>query len=102
MLRRTLGVLLTGLLGAILWTASAAPAQAQQYNLTNFSYYPYYYYPHSYWPIMGPRWPEPVGTPYVRPPAYMQFPAMKVPDWRFEYWEPQTYHRGFHFLLDVF
>jgi hypothetical protein len=51
---------------------------------------------------MGPKWPEPIGAPYMRPPAYMQFPAMKVPDWRYEYWEPHTYYRGFHFLLDVF
>lgn len=101
-MHRPLAALLALALGAGMWMGSAAPAEAQQYNLTKFSYYPYYYFPHSYWPIMGPKWPEPIGAPYMRPPAYMQFPAMKVPDWRYEYWEPNTYYRGFHFLLDVF
>lgn len=101
-MRRPLAALLTLAIGLGTWLVPATPAQAQQYNLTKFSYYPYYYFPHSYWPVMGPKWPEPIGAPYRRPPAYMQFPAMKVPDWRYECWEPHTYYRGFHFLLDVF
>jgi hypothetical protein len=70
--------------------------------LNRFYYYPYYYYPHNYWPMMSPRWPEPVGQCYQRPPAYMAFPPFKEPHWRYEYWQPQTFYRGFHFWLDVF
>ena len=54
-----------------------------------FFYYPYYYFPHSYWPTQGPQWPERPGTPYMRPPAYMAYPAFQEPDWRYELWEPQ-------------
>src|SRR5262245_7096618 len=86
---------------------SGAPAQAQQpintdYNLNRFFYYPYYYFPHNYWPTQGPRWPEPPGAPYMRPPAYMAYPAFREPHWRYELFEPQRYYRGFHFWLDQF
>src|SRR5262245_59257221 len=102
MLRRALWTLLPGLLGLALWTGMATPAQAQQYELNRFFYYPYYYYAWNYWPIQGPKWPEPVGAPYMRPPAYMAFPPFKEPMWHYDYWYPNTYHRGSHFLLDVF
>jgi hypothetical protein len=67
-----------------------------------FFYYPYYYYPHSYWPTAGPRWPEPPGAPYMRPPAYMAYPAFREPHWRYDWYEPHKYYRGFHFWLDQF
>jgi hypothetical protein len=92
-----LGVLVVG--G---WLASAAPAHAQTYNIDRFFYYPYYYFPHSYWPVMSPKWPEPPGSKYMRPPAYMAYPPFKEPHWRYEYFEPQHYYRGFHFWLDQF
>jgi len=70
--------------------------------LNRFFYYPYYYFPHNYWPAQGPQWPEPVGAPYMAPPAYMAYPPFKEPHWRYEYFAPQSYHRGFHFWLDQF
>ena len=103
MLRRLCFALLAIGLGAALWAGSAAPAHAQQPgNMNRFFYYPYYYFPHNYWPGMGPRWPEPVGQPYMRPPAYMAYPPFREPHWRYEQWQPQYYYRGSHFWLDQF
>ncbi len=108
---RRLAVGLAGVvLGLAFWSGSAAPAQAQSYTpLNRYSYYPYYYFPHNYWPAMSPRWPEPsqgcgAGSCYTptKPPAYMAFPPFREPHWRYEMWEPQFYHRGFHFWLDQF
>jgi hypothetical protein len=102
MLRRWFPALLAGVLGLGVWFGAAAPARAQAYQLNRFYYYPFYFYPHNYWPTMGPRWPEPAGAPYMRPPAYMAYPPFKEPHWRYEYLQPQSYYRGFHFWLDQF
>jgi hypothetical protein len=101
MRRRTLA-LLACVLGLGLWAGSASPARAQDYQMGRFFYYPYYYFPHSYWPTTGPRWPEPIGAHYVRPPAYMTYPPFIEPHWRNDWYEPHPYHRGFHFWLDQF
>jgi hypothetical protein len=101
-MRRTLLALLTGVLGLCLWTASAPRACAQDWSMGRFFYYPYYYYPHSYWPTAGPRWPEPVGAPYMRPPAYMTYPPFLEPQWRHDWYEAHKHYRGFHFWLDQF
>ena len=94
------------LAGLALLALSASEGGAQQpspnYNLNRYFYYPYYYFPHSYWPTQGPRWPEPPGAPYMKPPAYMAYPAFREPHWRYEMFEPQKYYRGFHFWLDQF
>ena len=113
MFRRWLPTLLAATAAVALWTGSASSARAQNYeaarypqyqdySINKFWYYPYYYFPANYWPAQSCQWPEPVGKPYQRPPAYQAFPPFLEPNWRYEYWEPQTYHRGFHFLLDVF
>src|SRR5437773_943829 len=101
-MRRWLWTLAAGALGLALWGGATTPAQAQQYELNRFVCYPYCYFPWNYWPMQGPKYPEAVGAPYQRPPAYMQMPPFKEPMWRYEYFEPNTYHRGSHFLLDVF
>ena len=92
------------LLGLTVAAFLSEPAQAQQpnYNLNRYFYYPYYYFPHNYWPQQGPKYPEPVGAPYMKPPAYMAYPAFREPHWRYELFEPQRYYRGFHFWLDQF
>ena len=118
MFRRWLPGLAAGAIG--MWLAGPAPAQevpppqrltyptaaqAPPYaspSLNHYWYYPYYYFPHNYWPTLGPKWPEPVGACYQRPPAYMAYPPYKDPAWRYEFWEPQHYYRGFHFWLDQF
>jgi hypothetical protein len=101
-MRRITHALLAGAVGLALWIGWAAPASAQDYSMGRFFYYPYYYYPHSYWPTQGPRWPEPVGAPYMRPPAYMTYPPFREPHWRYDWYEPHKYYRGFHFWLDQF
>ena len=94
--------LLVGVLGVGCLFAVATPATAQGPEVSRFYHYPYYYFPHNYWPSQGPQWPEPVNSPYMRPPAYMSYPAFREPHWRYELWTPQNYHRGFHFWLDQF
>ncbi|HTU19983.1 MAG TPA: hypothetical protein VMG10_18105 [Gemmataceae bacterium] len=79
-----------------------APARTVDYNVGKFFYYPFYYYPHNYWPTQSCPWPERPGEPYVRPPAYMTYPPFLEPHWRYEWYVPQKYYRGFHFWLDQF
>lgn len=108
MMRRSiLGLTVVGLL--TLGAASEAKAQygvnyaEERYtNLPRFDYYPYYYFPHNYWPQLSPQWPEPPGSPYMRPPAYMAYPPFREPAWRYWMWQPQKYYRGSHFWLDQF
>jgi hypothetical protein len=104
-MQRWLPTLLVGVLGVWLW--GGAEAQAQQmsnpaYQMQRFYYYPYYYFPHNYWPMTSSRWPEQPGQPYMKPPAYMAYPPFLERWWRYEYWQPQRYYRGFHFWLDQF
>jgi hypothetical protein len=98
----TAGLIVLGFLAA----TGAADAQMYPYypgyQISRFYHYPYYYFPHNYWPLMGPRWPEPTGAPYQRPPAYMAYPAFREPNWRYELWQSQRYYRGSHFWLDQF
>ena len=101
-MRRLVIGLAAGVLGLVLWSGGATPAQAQDYSLGRYWYYPHYYYPHNYWPTQGPRWPERVGEPYMKPPAYMTYPPFREPHWRYEWLEAQKYYRGFHFWLDQF
>jgi hypothetical protein len=102
MRRRLLTVVFAGLCALALWSGMAPQARAQQLNIDRMFYYPYYYFPHNYWPTQGPHWPEPPGAPYMRPPAYMAYPAFKEPHWRYELWAPQRFYRGTHFWLDQF
>lgn len=71
-------------------------------QIQRFWHYPYYYFPHNYWPTLGPRYPEGPNMPYMRPPAYMAYPPFREPNWRYEFFQPQKYHRGHHFWLDQF
>ncbi len=76
--------------------------QPPSYQMSHWYHYPYHFFPHNYWPQMSPRWPEAPNMPYMRPPAYQAYPAFLEPNWRYELWQPQRYHRGFHFWLDQF
>ena len=104
-------VLVLGLAALGPW-ATANRVHAQQfaqstpyytgYQLNRFYYYPYYYFPHNYWPVLTPRWPEPEGAPYMRPPGYMAYPPFREVQWRYDLWQPMRYYRGSHFWLDQF
>lgn len=102
MLKRIVPALVLGTLTVLFWDGAASTTQAGEPQLTRFHYYPYYYWPHNYWPTQGPKWPEPPGHPYMRPPAYQAFPPLLEPRWRHELWQPQKYYRGNHFWLDQF
>ena len=102
MFRSWVPALLAVVVGLGYWGAATQPAQAQGVPLNRYYYYPYYYFPHNYWPSAGPAWPEPPGAPYVPPPAYMAYPPLRERNWRYEWWQPQNYYRGFHFWLDQF
>jgi hypothetical protein len=94
---------LTAGVAVVLAAATGSTANAgNQPPLPQMSYYPYHYFPHSYWPAQSPQYPEPPGHPYVRPPAYMAYPAIKEPGWRYELWTPMKWYRGNHFFLDQF
>lgn len=103
-MRRFLQLILAGVAIGTFWLADPSAGSAQEGNITlnRYYYYPYYYFPHNYWPAQSPKWPEPVGSPYMPPPAYMSFPAFHEPHWRYELWESRKYYRGFHFWLDQF
>lgn len=94
------------LLGAALLAAGVAAvpgsAAAADPPLPRAFYYPYVYFPHSYWPTYSPQWPEAPGSPYMRPPAYMAYPAVKEPGWTYMLWMNHKYYRGNHFWLDQF
>jgi len=95
------------LLVALAWIAMAGQEGRAQYHPNNaqyhrYYYYPYYYFPHNYWPAYSQPWPEPLGQPYMRPPAYMAYPPFLEPRWRYDLWQPQRHYRGFHFWLDQF
>src|SRR5262249_11725648 len=84
-----------GLALGLVWLTfglGAGSAKAQGPDIGRFYYYPYYYFPHNYWPQMGPEWPERTGMPYMRPPAYMAYPAFTEPHWRHELFYPQKYY----------
>ena len=90
-------------LAVALWAGTPATASAaDEPPLPRFYYYPYSYFPHSYWPANSPKYPEGPGQPYMKPPAYMAYPAFKEPGWRYELWEPMRFYRGNHFWLDQF
>ena len=104
-MRRWLTALLAAVLAASLWGTTEAQGQQYQapaYQLQRFYYYPYYYFPHNYWPATSPRWPEPPGAPYMKPPAYMAYPPFIQERWRYDLWQPHKYYSGFHFWLDQF
>jgi hypothetical protein len=102
MIRRRLIALLGLVVGLGMMAGLATPAPAQQYNLNPFWYYPYYYFPANFWPVMGPKYPEPPGTPYRPPPAYMAYPPFREKHWHYDLWERTPYYQGNHFLLDIF
>ena len=99
MLRRiVLGLLLVAVVAG-LWLGTSNPVQADD-QTTRFYHYPYYYFPHNYWPN-AVKYPD-ARVPYQQPPAYMAYPPFLDTEFRYEMWQNQRYHRGFHFWLDQF
>lgn len=95
-------ILLGTILALGLLAAAPASAQAGDPPLPRGYYYPYVYFPHNYWPTYSPQWPEPKGSPYMRPPAYMAYPPFHEPGWNYMMHMSHKYYRGSHFWLDQF
>ena len=102
MLKRFTSLMLAVGGSVLLLSGGSTASAADQPPLPRMFYYPYSYFPHNYWPAQSPQWPEPKGHPYVRPPAYMSYPAFKEPGWRYELFSPMKHYRGHHFWLDQF
>jgi hypothetical protein len=96
---------------ALLSAVSAADeAQAQQaygrawgstYNTLDwdrFYHYPYVYYPQNFW---GNEYYRSADSLYFRYPPEMRIPVYNR-HWHNYYPTPRPYHRGHHFILDVF
>jgi hypothetical protein len=95
----------------LLATAGAADqAEAQQaygrawgstYNTMDwdrFYHYPYVYYPQNFW---GNEYYRSADSLYFRYPPEMRIPVYNR-HWFNYYPSPRPYHRGHHFVLDVF
>jgi len=103
-MRRMGLMLLAGIIGLSLWAGTATPAHAQapDASLNRYFYYPYYYSPTTTGRSSRRSGRKQPGSPYMRPPAYMAYPAFTEPHWRYEWLKPQRYYQGFHFWLDQF
>ena len=102
----TLGVVLLGI------ALQAAPAQAQQPrafgrvwggNYTNHDWERFYHYPYVFYPqnFYGNEYYRSSESLYYRYPPEMRIPVYNK-KWHNYYPEGRRYHRGHHFILDVF
>jgi len=63
-----------------------------------FYHYPYVYYPQNFW---GNEYYRSAESLYYRYPPEMRIPVYNR-HWHNYYPTPRPYHRGHHFILDVF
>jgi hypothetical protein len=85
-------VLVTTLASA---TTARAAGEGQPYDWQRFYYYPYVYYPHNFSGV------HQYDNLYYRYPPERQIPVYRA-DWYNFYPTDKPYHRGHHFILDVF
>ena len=104
--------LFRGCSAALLLAVLSPPteAQAQQaygrawghtYNTMDwdrFYHYPYVYYPQNFW---GNEYYRSADSLYYRYPPEMRIPVYNR-HWHNDYPTPRPYHRGHHFVLDIF
>lgn len=115
MLRRSILILAGAVMIGVWFSAANAPAQqgqvpqqqaygrqwGQSYNTQDwnrFYHYPYVYYPQNFWSADYYRSSQDF---YNRYPPEMQIPAYN-PNWHNYYPQSRRYHKGHHFILDVF
>lgn len=99
MLRRMMWASLAVIaLVALLGTSNSAEAagKGQPTDWNRFNYYPYVYYPHNFQGQRG-------SNDHL---YYRYGPEQRIPvynkNWHNEYPSPRPYHKGHHFILDVF
>lgn len=99
MLRRAIlatiltGAALTATAGTPLTAQAAPPGQPSDWQ--RFYHYPYVYYPQTFWP------PVEFDHMYYRYPQERQIPVYNK-QWYNFYPTEKPYHKGHHFILDVF
>ena len=110
MIRRSILALFCALSVGAVWAASASEANAQQaYGRSSgtgyrtrdwerFYHYPYVYYPQNFY---GHEYYRSSDHLYYRYPQEMRIPVYNR-QWHNPYPEGRLYHRGSHFILDVF
>jgi hypothetical protein len=110
MIRRTLFALVCALGAGVGLAASADEAQAQNafgrawgysyrtQDWERFYHYPFVYYPQNFW---GTEYYRSADNLYYRYPPEMRIPVYNR-QWHSEYPESRLYHRGHHFIADVF
>ncbi len=109
MVRRMMLVLFVAAAGSIGWSASEAQAQqafGRQWgghgyatqDWSRFYHYPYVFYPQNFWAADYYRSSDHL---YYRYPPEMQIPVYNR-QWQNYYPQGRKYHKGHHFILDVF
>src|SRR5262245_9694307 len=108
MIRRILFAASAAVLLAVLSPAQSARAEqaygrawGHTYNTTDwdrFYHYPYVYYPQNFW---GSEYYRSADSLYYRYPPEMRIPVYNR-HWFSDYPSPRPYHRGHHFVLDIF
>jgi hypothetical protein len=110
MIRRMFLAMLCAVGVAAVMDASASDANAQNaygrawgrtyrtQDWNRFYHYPYVYYPQNYY---GNEYYRSAEDLYYRYPNEMRIPVYNK-QWHNEYPENRLYHRGSHFILDVF
>jgi hypothetical protein len=85
--------------------AEAQQAYGRQWGMTysntdweRFYHYPYVYYPQNFW---GSEYYRSADSLYYRYPPEMRIPVYNR-HWYNPYPTPRPYHRGHHFVLDIF
>ena len=100
MLRRilTTGLICLAVLAATQFGDSTAKAagRGQPTDWNRFNYYPYVYYPHNFQRPQGSN-----DSLYYRYNPQQRIPVQNK-NWHNFYGTEQKYHRGHHFILDVF
>ncbi|MFQ5733720.1 MAG: hypothetical protein ACE5KM_17420 [Planctomycetaceae bacterium] len=77
-------------------TEARAAGRGQPTNWNRFYYYPYVYYPHNF-----QRSDQQYDHMYYRYPPHRRIPVYNK-SWYNFYPSAKPYHRGHHFILDVF
>ena len=109
MFRRTAAALVCAFVVGLSFTSSSATAQERAYGRTwgaaysmrdweRFYHYPYVYYPQNFW---GNEYFRSADSLYYRYPPEMRIPVYNR-HWFNYYPTPRPYHRGHHFVLDIF
>lgn len=100
MLRRllTTGLICLAVLAATQFGGSTAQAagRGQPTDWNRFNYYPYLYYPHNFQRPQGSN-----DSLYYRYNPQQRIPVQNK-NWYNFYGTEQPYHKGHHFILDVF